>query len=1038
MVVAASRPADIKVAFVLPLDVLIAAWPLIKPVTRPRIFLSAAPADANFADRLLADLEARDIVIWNEQHALGADRANQEERVRLAIRASQAVVLVVSPQTRSSRTVKEHLRLADLYQRRLILVWVGDEPAQPQHYGWRETVLVDAHNTPYETALEAIEATLSQRRSISALLSPAHVAAEEEQKEPRNPYKGLRAFTADDAEDFFGRDRLVDELVRDVEGLLRSEQPALKSGRLLTIIGASGSGKSSVVMAGLLPRLQQGALLGSETWVYLEPIVPSKHPIEALGLTLAVHFPDRSFTSIREDLEDDAARGLHILAKQRGSRVVLLVDQFEELFTQTESEGERQRFIDLLVTATTEPRSPLLVLLTLRADFYHHLMQYPEFYSLIQAQLKPLLPMEIDDLRAAIEQPAALPDVQLSFEGNLVGDLLFEMKGQVGALPLLQFTLEQLFERRSGHRLTLSAYREIGGVEGALSEHAEKCYAALPSEEHRRLSRALFVRLIDPGVTEQDTTRRRAALSEFTLDNPTQTRLMRETLDAFIAARLLATNEIAGVTTIEVSHEALIREWPRLAGWLREAREDIRLQQAINEDATEWEQRNKPGDRLYRGAQLKEAQAWARRNTPSGNEVIFLYASARQQIRSVASIIVLVLLLFSATGVAGWLLSRPDPTHVTTRSDDGPGSLRQAVTSAPSEGTITFDANLRGTILLTSGDLIIAKALKIVGPGAGILSISSGKSGYKIYILPTVALTISGLTFKDSKTSHGIIDNQGTLTLTNSTVSGNTETGNSGGENTPSDFGGGGIVNSGMLTLSNSIVSGNKGTNGGGIVNSGTLTLSNSIVSCNTATIGGGGIYDTGTLTLINSTLSGNRVPNGGGGGIAIDYYGGQLSLIKLLYCTVYNNNAAVGGGIWIEQRDYDVTMGASIVAGNTAHTGSDITGHLTTLGYNLVGDRSGLTFLDSLTRQSTDVLGVSSTDLKIDARLRDNGGSSRTHTQTHALFPGSPAIDAIPLQNCQVQGIFNSRSRMYTDQRGMKRPDGNEPFCDIGAYESP
>jgi hypothetical protein len=141
MVVAASRPVDTKAAFVIPLDMLTAAWPLIEPITRQRVFLSAAPADADLATRLATDLEARDIVVWTEQHTPGEDQAPQEERLRQAIRATQAVVVVVSWQTGSSRTVKEHLRLADLYQRRLILVWVGDEEhAQPQYYGWRETI----------------------------------------------------------------------------------------------------------------------------------------------------------------------------------------------------------------------------------------------------------------------------------------------------------------------------------------------------------------------------------------------------------------------------------------------------------------------------------------------------------------------------------------------------------------------------------------------------------------------------------------------------------------------------------------------------------------------------------------------------------------------------------------------------------------------------------------------------------------------------------------------------------------------------------
>ena len=158
-----------------------------------------------------------------------------------------------------------------------------------------------------------------------------------------------------------------------------------------------------------------------------------------------------------------------------------------------------------------------------------------------------------------------------------------------------------------------------------------------------------------------------------------------------------------------------------------------------------------------------------------------------------------------------------------------------------------------------------------------------------------------------------------------------------------------------------------------------------------------------------------------------------------LLYCTVYGNTANTGGGIWFDTVDKrsQVSMGASIVAGNSAHTGPDVAGTLASLGYNLIGDRSGAMLLGSPKVQSMDMLGVSLTDLKIDPKLRDNGGSTKPHTRTHALLPGSPAIDAIPLQYCQVKGIFNSRSGMYTDQRGVRRPDENENRCDIGAYES-
>src|SRR5258708_6896713 len=359
----------------------------------------------------------------------------------------------------------------------------------------------------------------------------------------------------------------------------------------------------------------------------------------------------------------------------------------------------------------------------------------------------------------------------------------------------------------------------MGGVKGALTRQAEETYTALPTDEHRKLARALFMRLIDPGASEQDTTRRRAALSEFSLADSRQTRMLQEVADAFIAVRLLTTNEIAGTTTIEVSHEALIREWPRLAGWLREARDDIRLQQTISEDATEWEQRNKPGDRLYRGTQLKEAQAWARRNTPSGKEVAFLHASFASRMRFLFSVIAVLLIIASSIGGTSWILTHqppkpPDPTLVSnTLDNNNPGSLRYAVDEAPSGSTIRFDASLRGkTIMLSSNNLDIGRNLTILGPSANILSISSGKSGYFVHVLSGITVIMSGLTFKDSETANGFIYNEGTLTLSNSTISGNISTGNS-----IRVGDGGGIYNYGTLTLTNSTVSGNTARPGSGV-----------------------------------------------------------------------------------------------------------------------------------------------------------------------------------------------------------------------------
>ena len=909
MVVASSRSTETKTAFVIPFDVLAATtvtWHCLQPITYQRIFLSVAPADMVFAERLRADLQEQGIVVWDEQHGLTDICPDADNHVRQAIRASQAVLLIDSPQARTSRTVSKHRYLADLYQRRLILVWIGNDKNTPVSSASRQDmVLVDAHSTPYEVVRRWVEAALSQHSlGVSEVESP--------RGDPRNPYKGLHPFTADDVGDFFGRQCLVSELVNDVASLLpAATSSSTDNERCLSIIGPSGSGKSSVVMAGLLPRLQQGALPDSERWVYLKPMLPGKHPIEALIQALKHHLPDISLKTLREDLEDDTTQGLHLLAtqlvKESRSRVVLLVDQFEELFTQTETEDERQRFIDLLLAAVTMSGGPLLVLLTLRADFYDRPMQYPPLSRLMQAHQRQVLPMDVEDLRATIEQPAALPDVQLSFEGNLVGDLLFEVRGQIGALPLLQFALYQLFGKRDRRCLTRQAYHEIGGIKGALSQHAEQTYKALPSEEHRRLARALFLRLVEPGVSEQDTTRRRAALSEFNLPDHTQTRLMREVIDVFVTARLLTTSEVAGTTMLEVSHEAVLREWKRIAEWLHEARGDILIQQDLSKDTTEWEQHGKSRDRLYHGSQLKDVQAWAKRNSPSEQEAAFIRASAIQRIQLLVSLIVVGSLLVSLMGFVGINLFLH--TLVITLSDNGePGSLRWCIDNAPSGSTIKFAPWVRGTIKLTGG-LSVGndKTLTIEGPGADRVAISGGAS---ISVPTGTTLTISGLSFKDSQMAAGaFLYNKGTLIVTNSVISNN--------KNLTGDIDyGGGIENLGVLIMTNSILSGNtvEGDNyqgrGGGIDNESVLTvrnstfLNNKAVSRNGITSFGGGIFNAGagTVTITNSTFSGNMASSSSavssGGGISNE---GKLSVIDSTFLNnkaVGNSGASAGGGI--------------------------------------------------------------------------------------------------------------------------------------------
>ena len=281
----------------------------------------------------------------------------------------------------------------------------------------------------------------------------------------------------------------------------------------------------------------------------------------------------------------------------------------------------------------TELHGPLITVVTLRADFYDRPLQYPELGRFVEAQHLTAYPLEMRDLRAVIEQPAQLPDVQLAFEEDLVGDLLFEVGSQVGALPLLQFTLDQLFQQRRGHFLTRHAYQEIGGVQGALAKHAEHTYQSLATLSHQRLARVLFLRLISLGMMGQDVTKRRIPFTELVVADPKETAQLAEVVTAFTMACLLTTNTIGGISTIEVSHEAVLRVWTRLGKWFHEARDDMRIQQAVSEDAANWQWHGQPLDWLYHGCQLKEALQWRATNLASCDEEHFLQASIEEHRR---------------------------------------------------------------------------------------------------------------------------------------------------------------------------------------------------------------------------------------------------------------------------------------------------------------------------------------------------------------------------------------------------------------------
>lgn len=592
------------------------------------LFISYSRANLSAAERLRGDLQSAGVNLWIDKVGLKPGTPDWEQALRDAIARSDGVLLIASPQSRRSPYVRDEIAIAKMHKKPIFPIWVeGTDYIDSIPMGMSYVQNVDIRGDGYANGLTQLLSILA----ADQLAAPPEIAPEAGDAAPsappahKNPYKGLTPFRETDRAFFFGRGDVVKSLAE-----------ALTSAAFMAIVGASGSGKSSVVMAGLLPALRDGAIPNSGAWRYIDPFVPGTHPLENLTIALARYFPDKSMRAIREDLEDRSTRGLHTLARQLGatgeSRCVLYVDQFEELYTLTTDAAERQRFIDLITTAVSEPNPAVTVIISLRADFYDRPLNDQALGRLLQAHTHNMLPMTLADLYDVVQKPADL--VGLTFDEGLVSELVFTVREEPGALPLLQFTLEQLYARRDGDRLTFAAYRALGGLRGALAQHAEQTYAALPDEAHQRLARALFLRLIEPGATEQATTRRRAALSELSLPDAQESARYRAAADAFIEARLLTADRIGGVDTLEVSHEAVIREWRRLGEWINTARADVLAQRAVTAAAAEWEQYGRSPDLLYRGVQLAEAVAWAARNTPSSQEHAFLDASTDYAMRA--------------------------------------------------------------------------------------------------------------------------------------------------------------------------------------------------------------------------------------------------------------------------------------------------------------------------------------------------------------------------------------------------------------------
>ncbi|MCK6626349.1 MAG: hypothetical protein L6R45_14380 [Anaerolineae bacterium] len=496
-----------------------------------------------------------------------------------------------------------------------------------------------------------------------------------------SPYPGMHYFDVGDAGRFFGREMLTAKLIARLgdASVRQGGRGAEEQGRNLTpahflaVVGASGSGKSSVVRAGLAPALQSGQSLaddslppeGSSQWP-IHIITPTAHPLESLAASLTREAESVTATATLMDDMGKDPRSLHLYVRKLLSRgaegrrsrgeisaaplhLLLVVDQFEELFTLCRNEGERRAFVDNLLTAVApETAGPTLVIITLRADFYAHCAQYENLREALARQQEYVGPMSPEELRRAIELPAQQAGCE--FEPGLVELILRDVGDEPGALPLLSHALLETWRRRRGSLLTLAGYAETGGVRGAIAKTAASVFERLTPEQ-QAVARRIFLRLTELGEGAQDT-RRRMSRGELEMmmtgdrrpgtgDNsgeqapvsglPPALSKAEESpvavLQTLADARLITTDQ----ETIEVAHEALIREWPTLRTWLNDNREGLRLHRHLSEAAQEWQHMQRDPGVLYRGTRLAQASEWAEQQPGELNNLEWEFLTASKQ-----------------------------------------------------------------------------------------------------------------------------------------------------------------------------------------------------------------------------------------------------------------------------------------------------------------------------------------------------------------------------------------------------------------------
>lgn len=415
------------------------------------------------------------------------------------------------------------------------------------------------------------------------------------------PYPGLPAFGYEDRALFFGREDKI-EAVREM--VLQT--------RLVAVVGASGVGKSSFVLAGLLPSILEAAPAGSPP--RHAHLTPGRHPLESLA-TAVNHMAGRAVVDA-SDLRDSPASLARAVEHTCSGEIVLIVDQLEELFTMCSDEAERSCFFEQLLVSWRHPSQAVTLIVTLRADFYGYITGYPDpsLTEIFKVHQVALGPMSDDELRRAIELPVGRCD--LFVQSGLTDTILHDLAGEPGGLPLLSQALRETFRLRHRFMLTTEGYQASGGVRGAIAKRADATFDALDTRD-QGLARSVFLRLsnLDDGAlpTRRQVDRR---------DLPGDPEALDRVLGTLAGARLITLGkDDDDNTTVDVSHEALIRHWPKLRAWLREHREDLLVNRRLSDAARDWGAGDRQVGLLYRDPRLANARDWATRHPAELNDL---------------------------------------------------------------------------------------------------------------------------------------------------------------------------------------------------------------------------------------------------------------------------------------------------------------------------------------------------------------------------------------------------------------------------------